>query len=755
MYPAILLYALLGLTADMPKPIEVKAPQRSSPVGFAKDVSEVLDAKCAGCHGATLAENKLDMETVAGMLKGGKRGPAIVPGKADESLLFRMAAHRADPVMPPKEKKDLKPLTPEELGLLKAWIDAGAKDDSDASPVQPKPVEIGVLPPGVHPINALDLTPDGRRVASGRANVVEVLDVDSGLPILSLGGHRDLIQSVRFSPDGKRLAAGSFQVVTLWDVPSGTLERTFSGTPEAIDTLVATRDGKTLISSGPEKAIRFWNAADGKTFRNVSVPSGTKALALSPQETLLAGAGADNIVRILNVADGKEAHALKGHAGAVTSVAWLPDGKSVVTAGLDGTARAWTLPSKPGDPVEMRTIDVGPKAPVPALVVLPDGTALLTAGADATARLIDLGTGEEVRSFPLAGGPPNALAIDPDGRTLLVGSEDGSARLYELATGEPVSTFGPHAGPVRAVGFSPKGDRVLTAGADGGLKVWDRASGRGLIAFGHPAVKAGDASPPVQAALFLADGRIATAAEKTARTWTFEGGWSEARTFGPHISRVLAIDFSPDGKLMATGGGEPSRSGEVKVWDVATGRLGRSLDTLHSDTVFALRFSPDGTKLATASADKFLKVVNVGDGKELKSFEGHTHHVLAVDWSGDGKKLATGGADSAAKVWDFESGEAARTINGAAKGVTALRWVPGKPLLIGASGDAAVRAWNPDNGSVPRTFSGAGDYLYAVAASADGGRVAAGGADGVLLLWNGGNGQLLRKIPRDAPTAAK
>src|SRR5262249_35464643 len=149
------------------------------------------------------------------------------------------------------------------------------------------------------------------------------------------------------------------------------------------------------------------------------------------------------------------------------------------------------------------------------------------------------------------------------------------------------------------------------------------------------------------------DGRIASAAEKSPRIWTFEGQWSEARTFGPHVSRVLAIDFSPDGKLMATGGGEPSRSGEGKGWEGATGKLVRSLDTLHSDTVFAVRFSPDGTKLASASADKFLKVTNVADGKELKAFEGHTHHVLAADWSSDGKKLATGGADSAVKVWDF------------------------------------------------------------------------------------------------------
>ena len=73
----------------------------------------------------------LSDEDVPSMLKGGKHGPSVVPGKADESLLFRMATHRVEPVMPPAGKKDTKPLTPDELGLIKLWIDAGARDDSD------------------------------------------------------------------------------------------------------------------------------------------------------------------------------------------------------------------------------------------------------------------------------------------------------------------------------------------------------------------------------------------------------------------------------------------------------------------------------------------------------------------------------------------------------------------------------------------------------------------------------------------------
>ena len=387
------------------------------------------------------------MEDVAGLLKGGKHGPALKPGVSDDSLLFRMAAHRVEPAMPPLAKKDQKPLTPEELGLLKLWIDAGAKDDS-AETLAPPPITLGNLPAGLRSIVAVDLTDDGKLVAAGRGNRVVVFEVATGKELADLGGHQDVIQSLRFGPDGKKLAAGSYEVATVWDLP-------------------------------------------------------------------------------------------------------------------------------------------------------------------------------------------------------------------------------------------------------------------------------GDFATPI----------------------------AEPKRFGPHAFRVLTLDFSPDGKLLATGGGEPSRSGEVKLWDLATGGLVRSLGALHTDTVFGVRFSPDGLKLATASADKFLKVVRVEDGKDLKSFEGHTHHVLAVHWSGDGKQLVTGGADNALKVWEFESGEQLRTLLGAGKQVTAVRWVPGKPLVAGASGDSKVRYWNPTGtGNIVRTFAGPTDYVYGVATSKDGKVVAAGGADGTLFLWNGDDGQVIRKL---------
>src|SRR4051794_5990784 len=237
------------------KPIEVKVPTRKEPVSYTNDVLDILEDKCVGCHGSALAENKLSLEGIPAMLKGGKKGPALVPGKADESLLFRMAAHRVEPVMPPKDKPGNSPLSPEELGLLKLWIDAGAKDDSsehagDAKAKAPKTIVLGELPPGVHPVGAVDMIASGARVAAGRANVVQVYDVDSGLEIVTLGGHKDLIQSLRFSPDGSLLAAGSYQVVTLWTAPTGSLGKTLTGHAGPVQAVAGSAGGKRGGSRG-------------------------------------------------------------------------------------------------------------------------------------------------------------------------------------------------------------------------------------------------------------------------------------------------------------------------------------------------------------------------------------------------------------------------------------------------------------------------------------------------------------------------
>ena len=746
-------------TSAAPTPLAVNTSARKGPVSYSKDLSDVLSAKCLGCHNDALAESKLNIEEVSGMLKGGKHGPALIPGKAEKSLLFQMAAHRVEPVMPPKDKKDAKPLSADELGLLKLWIDAGAKDDSDEDVEPVKPAVLGQLPPGVQPINAVDITGDGNRVACGRANVVQVYDVDSGVEIISLGGHKDLIQSVRFSPDARLLAAGSYEIVTVWNVPSGNLNTTFSGHQDQIKDIGVIGDGdsRILVTAGLDKRVRFWKS-DSKPRTDAAVPAPVLALDVSRDGKFLLLGCADNLVRLYDIANGLTLHEVAvfaGHTGPVNGVALIPgvDGlKQIVSASSDGTVRVWKVPSKAGGKPDDPLVLTGAKGALRALAITHDldKERIAAAGDTGKVYLWRLSDGKFRKAINAHEAAIHSLEFDPENADqILTGSADKTARLIDVDSGNTKVVFRGHLGEVNSATFGSSGagwDRVLTGGSEGGVKVWEKATGRGVIAFGHR----GPSKEPIQPVnkIFASkNGEILSASsDKTMKSWSYDGAWSEKWTFGPHNSRILALDFNPDGTLLAAGAGEPSRSGQVRLWELGKGIPVRTLEGLHSDTVFGLRFSPDGSKLASAGADKFMKVTRVSDGKEIRAFEGHTSHVLSLDWKVDGKQIVTGGADNVLKLWDVETGEQLRTLQAAGKQITAVRWVPGKPQVAGASGDKLVRFWNPDNGGILRTFNGAGDYVFGVAVSNDGSKVVAGGADGVLLIWNAENAAVLRKF---------
>ncbi len=294
------------------------------------------------------------------------------------------------------------------------------------------------------------------------------------------------------------------------------------------------------------------------------------------------------------------------------------------------------------------------------------------------------------------------VAFSADGLTIAVGGDDKLVQTYSGDNGAPIETFG-QSGAVAAVAFA--GGRLVSASADGAV---------------------------------------------SARPLDVE--WKLVRTIGDPASqtlvdRVTSLDFSPDGKLLASGGGEPSRSGELKLWSPADGALVREVPDAHSDVVLGVRFSPDGKLIASCGADKFLKTFQTADGKFVRGYEGHTHHVLAAAWSADGRMLASAGADSVMKLWDVATGEQKRTVTGFTKEVTSLAFAGTGTGLVATSGDKSVRLVNGDNGSTTKTYPGATDFVYGCAVSLDGKTIVAGGHDGVLRVWNADTAAETRNFP--------
>src|SRR2546421_10678472 len=127
----------VGLAKITPEQAKTLPPPAQRKVDFAKEIKPIFEASCIKCHGRGRTKGDLSIESRETLIKGGESGPAIVPGKSEESHLIELVAGLdPDSVMPQKGKR----LTPGEIGLLRAWIDQGAPWDAGISFAKPPPV---------------------------------------------------------------------------------------------------------------------------------------------------------------------------------------------------------------------------------------------------------------------------------------------------------------------------------------------------------------------------------------------------------------------------------------------------------------------------------------------------------------------------------------------------------------------------------------------------------------------------------------
>ena len=247
-----------------------------------------------------------------------------------------------------------------------------------------------------------------------------------------------------------------------------------------------------------------------------------------------------------------------GHSAIVTSVAWSPTGKQIVSAGNDQSAQVWDAAS---------------------------GKLLLTyTGHTRTVR---------------------AVAWSPDGRQVATASYDGTVQVWDAASGKTLLTYTGHSGQALAVAWSPDGKRLVSAGSDNAPQVWDAASGKTLLKYQGYAKLAQSDFQGVGALAWSPSGKqiVSGASASTAQVWDAASG-KTLLTYTDHSGQALAVAWSPDGKQIASAG---QYDGAVQVWDASNGQT-RSIYRGPSLTTDALAWSPDGSKLACGSFDWIARV---------------------------------------------------------------------------------------------------------------------------------------------------
>lgn len=417
----LLLAICLGLTS----------PARG--VDYVEDVLPILETYCLGCHTQDDAQGGLVMESHAALMTGGDSGLAITPGVASSSRLFMLAAGKLEPVMPPD---DLEGPTPEELEILAAWIDDGAKGPNGDMPLK-RTLRTPDVPTSAEvtlPITAIAISPDGKQFAKAHFGKIEIRD-EAGKPISKIQVDAGKVNSLAFDATGKRILAatgltGGYGQAVLYDIASGQLIRELVGHRDVLYAAEFSPDGTKIATAGYDQTIVIWNAESGDPINTLQGHNGAIFdLSFSPDGRHLISACADETAKVWDTETGKRMDTLSQPEGEVYAVRFTHDGKFLLAGSADNRLRVWRFVStdrpRINPIVQTRFVD---ESPVVHFDLTNDGRGLVIVSEAGNVKLLRTDDWSVVA----------AMASVPDAATDLVVAHDGSSVSISLMNGEIV-----------------------------------------------------------------------------------------------------------------------------------------------------------------------------------------------------------------------------------------------------------------------------------------------------------------------------
>lgn len=367
----------------------------ASEINFSHQVQPILVKYCLGCHGEKDNETDIQLHSISAILAAGPHGPIVVPKDANASKLMQLVQGTHEPKMPPADSPQP---SPDEIAILRQWIEQGAKGTDEMSPLSSrlkvKPIApssktkdsisaIGAVGKNVlllgkygsvhlsqdrwnqllpielvGKITQIRTTPNARFSSivggipglGGQVTIIEHSpQLHAPKVIQVIEGHKDSLFSGVLNQDGTLLAtAGYDRQIMLWELPSGRLLKTLTGHNGAIYDLDFDASGKILASASADETIKIWNVETGERLDTFGQCEAEQySVRFAPDGDRVFAAGADRRVRVWKLLSKERPsvspmlHSVFAHEAAINYLAISQDGRFVATASEDKQIKLW------------------------------------------------------------------------------------------------------------------------------------------------------------------------------------------------------------------------------------------------------------------------------------------------------------------------------------------------------------------------------------------------------------------------------
>jgi WD40 repeat protein len=448
------------------------------------------------------------------------------------------------------------------------------------------------------------------------------------------------------------------------------------------------------------------------------------SLSLSFKDDLLAAGTASGEIRVWNFSSSASLRTCQGHTDWANSVAFSPDGETIVSGSDDQSVRIWNASTG-----ESLKVLLGHTSWVYSVAFSPDGRKIASGSHDRSVRVWNASTGECLKVLHGDSGMIYSIAFSPDGETIASVGEDQCLRIWNASTGEPLKVFQGHTGWTRGINFSVDGGLIASGSHDLTIRIWNVETGECLqVLRGH--------TQQIRSVVFSPDGQFLASGsqDQSVRIWEVSSGKC-LRTLQGHTGWVRSVVFSPDGSTLVSGSDDQS----IRVWEMSTGESLRML-LGYSSGFYSVAYSAVHALLVTGGEDYRVRIWDVKSGKCLNALQGHTNRVWSVALSSNGKVAVSGSDDQSVRLWDVDNGRCLRTLLGHKSWVYSVSFNPNGNTVASGSDDQMVYIWEVSSGKCLKTLQGHTSWVRSVAFSPDGSQIASGSNDQSIRLWDATTG---------------